>query len=222
MHFLTIGLLIALALEQLVEYLHRRRQARHIEEKLRAEISENRMVAKFNIELTQQVISAIEAQLVRLEIIVGGDEQPKVSILPLPAWTGYPPLDAVWLMARDSALLLQLPNLLVQNCWRRASVCTAMDARKWMVEASRVQVEALLRLHGGPRVLSDLQCEALRIALSEYLETLRGYVGSVTLFARDNEMALANEAIPYMPLPVSGPDRQTDHLSVDRRRNAAA
>ncbi|HEY6454520.1 MAG TPA: hypothetical protein VIY90_04485 [Steroidobacteraceae bacterium] len=163
---ITIGLLIALAIEQTAEYLHRRRQAREIAAKLLAEILENREVARFDIELTEFVITAAEKQLFVLNAVRGSDARSQLAQLrsiPLPTWFGYPPVDAVWLMARDSALLLLLPSLLVQNCWKQQSVVTGLDKRKWMVEQCRVRVDALLRLSEGSGVLADSLCEKYRL-----------------------------------------------------------
>jgi hypothetical protein len=201
---ITIGLLIALALERIAEYLHRRRQARELTENLHTEIVENRAVANFNIALTGSVIAIAEKQLLILSSVRGADECAQLRAAPLPTWFGYPPTDAVWLMARDSALLLMLPRLLVQNCWKQQSVCAGIEARKWMVEQCRVRVEALLKLARNSEALSESRREALENALGEYCETLRGYLASVTLFARQNEMASANEAITYMSLPITG------------------
>jgi hypothetical protein len=219
---ITIGLLIALALEQTAEYLHRRRQAREIAGKLRAEILENREVANFDIALTQGVIAAAEKQLRLLDSIRDDDVKPELTAIPLPAWFGYPPTDAVWLMARDSALLLLLPSLLVQNCWKQQSVCAGIDARKWMVERCRVRVESLLKVGQESVVLSGSLREALQIALSEYCETLHGYLASVTLFARQNEMAFENEAITYMSLPIAGVDRQRDRPTILGKQDGPA
>lgn len=59
--------------------------------------------------------------------------------------------------------------------------------------------------------------EALQIALSEYCETLNGYLASVTLFARQNAMAFANEIITYMSLPIADVGSQRDHQRLSRQ-----
>jgi hypothetical protein len=56
---ITIGLLIAIGLEQTIEYLHHRQQAATISGKLKAESYENIVVVRSDIESCDQTLAAI-------------------------------------------------------------------------------------------------------------------------------------------------------------------
>ena len=94
---ITIGLLIAIGLEQLVEYFHHQHQAAAIVGKLRAESYVNIVVVRSDVENCDQTLAAIKA--------IGDslDQKPKAS--PAPPWMPpvlpeariYKPSDAQWL-----------------------------------------------------------------------------------------------------------------------------
>ena len=155
---ITIGLLIAIGLEQTVEYFHHRYQAREMAARLHEESLQNHQLGPSRSSAeTDGVARAVQTNIAALEVIrLGGDKASYVPV-PLPTWIGYTPQDATWLMMRDSALLSVVPDLLVQNYWKIEAVNGAFVRRKWDCDASRTQLEALLRTYSKIGVLSAPQ-----------------------------------------------------------------
>ena len=112
---ITIGLLIAIGLEQTVEYVHHRHQAALMADKLRAESEENRAVSRRDIVACDAKLATLREVAASLNGFVKGGGQitwNPPAIAPDPF---YAPSDAVWMTLRDSALLQFMPRLLVEN-----------------------------------------------------------------------------------------------------------
>jgi hypothetical protein len=146
---ITIGLLIAIGLEQLVEYFHHRHQAGAIAGKLKAESYENIATVRYDIENCDQTLAAIKS------IVDSLDQKTRASpVAPwippvLPKALILKPSDAEWLIARDSALLQLLPSALVANYWkievtREIAADVYTEARR-----SRLKLNALLMFTRG-------------------------------------------------------------------------
>jgi cold shock CspA family protein len=114
---ITIGLLIAISLEQSVEYLHHRHQAKEMAEKLRAESLSNRGMVEFDIANCNQAISAIEQDMRALENMTVFGEHAASALIPIPKTVTYYPSDSAWLTIKDSALLPIVDKTLVTNYW---------------------------------------------------------------------------------------------------------
>jgi hypothetical protein len=119
---ITIGLLIAIALEQCVESLHHLHQRRQLQDDLLEEAKRNRDILTTDLELESQlpwfrnVIAATRP--------AQGSAQSSVSLPPTPCIPGtigangtdaslrskyFAPSDAVWATARDAGLIIRLP-----------------------------------------------------------------------------------------------------------------
>jgi len=111
LHIATIcvGLLIAIGLEQSVEWIHHRHQLHQLEEDLQAEGIRNLHVALDNIrssEQRRQVFAAQYAELVNAE-----REHRKPNTLPLPREQNYSrPAYSVWTVAQQSGTSALLPR----------------------------------------------------------------------------------------------------------------
>lgn len=105
---ITIGLLIALALESGVEALHHRHMVREAREQLRGEIEENRLLLaqdRRNLKNNQGILRNDIVLLTRLK---GRFTSTDTSAFRLPwAWSG--PLDAAWQTAREDGALALMP-----------------------------------------------------------------------------------------------------------------
>jgi len=196
-HLATIstGLLIAIGLEQSVEYLHHRHQAQQMMEKLRAESIENHDILLLDIETTDRVIAAVDANLLALAATSEGQEKSPFVATPLPTWIGYVPGDTTWLIMRDSALLSIVPELLAENYFKIEVTMAALDRWKWVAEAARTQLEATLKVYSHARVLSPQEREGLQRAYSEYGVALSRYGRTAKQLDIVDSMALANEVI---------------------------
>jgi hypothetical protein len=115
---ITLGLLIAISLEQTVEYFHHLHQRHQLEADLRAEGVENRATAENLWRVMDDRMAATAARLREVESTSAARRKmdapfPESSFTP-PPHTGANsyslPLSAVWETAKDSALIDLLPR----------------------------------------------------------------------------------------------------------------
>src|SRR6185312_15293043 len=105
---ITIGLLIAVGLEQTVEYLHRLEQLRTVRREIAAELNDNRRIAALN---SAQFVK-VEAELAKdMEILRAGQS----ANAPLAAglnydWLFYRTPDGAWQTAKESGALALIPH----------------------------------------------------------------------------------------------------------------
>ena len=192
---IVVGLLIAIGLEQAVEYLHHRHQAREMAELLRQESSNNREVATFDIEIADQIIAAIETNIEALKSARTNAGKSTFSPTPLPDDKFYLPADAAWITMRDSALLPIIAPMLVANYWKIETTIQGIEMRYHNSIASRSRANGLLNLQPGAATLTPQEADALLAALSEYREHLRGYRRLLLAFLAANDLALAGKTI---------------------------
>ena len=192
---ITIGLLIAIGLEQLVEYFHHQHQAAAIAGKLKAESYENIATVRSDIKNCDETLAAIRS------IVDSLNQKPSAS--PATPWMPpvlpeariFKPSDAQWLIARDGALLQFLPPALVANYWkievtREVAAAVYSDARR-----SRLKVNALLDVYAGQSLLNSTDALAIRLALSEYAQYLSDVKRLLQLVADLNQITLDNRVI---------------------------
>jgi hypothetical protein len=192
---ITIGLLIAIGLEQLVEYFHHRHQAAAIVGKLRAESYENIVVVRSDVENCDQTLAAIKA--------IGDSLDPKTKASPAPPWMPpvlpeariFKPSDAQWLIARDGALLQFLPPALVANYWKIEVTREHADAVYSEARRSRLKLNALLDVYAGQAALNSADVLSIRLALSEYAQFLRQVKTLLQHVAEANQITLDDKVI---------------------------
>jgi hypothetical protein len=203
---ITIGLLIAIGLEQLVEYFHHRHQAAAIAGKLKAESYENIAIVRGDIKNCDETLAAIRF------IVDSLNRKPSAS--PAAPWTPpvlpeariLKPSSAEWLIASDSALLQLLPTALVANYYkievtRENAWVVYSDARR-----SRLKLNALLDVYAGQSLLNSSDALAIRLALSEYaqylgdLKRLLQHVADLNQITLDNKVIVDGKASNDMPV----------------------
>jgi len=119
---ITIGLLIAIALEQCVESLHHIEQRHQLEHDLLEEAKRNRDILQVDVGLESQTAWFRYVLAATKSISAGG--QAAINIPPAPCIPGtvgangmdavlrtkyFAPSDAVWVTARDAGLIVRLP-----------------------------------------------------------------------------------------------------------------
>jgi hypothetical protein len=194
---ITIGLLIAIGLEQLVEHLHHRQQAAAISGKLKAESNENIVVVRSDIENCDKTLAAIKSIVDSLDQNLRAS--PAAPWMPpaLPEERIYKPSDAQWLIARDSALLQMLPSALVANYWKIEVTRDHADAVYVDTRRSRIKVNALLEVYEGQSALNSTDALAMRLALSEYAQYLDHVKRLLQHVAELNQITLDNKVIVF-------------------------
>jgi hypothetical protein len=192
---ITIGLLIAIGLEQLVEYLHHRHQAAALAGKLKAESYENIATVRYDIDNCDQTLAAIKSIVDSLDQKTRASSVAPWIPLVLPKAVILKPSDSEWLIARDSALLQLLPSALVANYWkievtREIAAEVYTEARR-----SRLKLNALLDVYAGQSLLNSTDALAVRLALSEYAQYLIEVKRLLQRVADLNQITLDNRVI---------------------------
>jgi hypothetical protein len=119
---ITIGLLIAIALEQCVESLHHIHQRHQLQDDLLEEAKRNRDILTTDLELESQLPWFRNLIAVTKPVTSGGQVSFSVPLAPcIPGTVGangtdaalhskyFAPSDAVWATARDAGLIIRLP-----------------------------------------------------------------------------------------------------------------
>ena len=110
------GLLIAVGIEQAVEYVHRRDQVHQMEEALRAESLENRHTIADDLPALDAILASVDANIATLQRHRNAGEKDPVGLAPRPNVRLFVPIDTAWLGMRDSALIYIVPRQLSTNC----------------------------------------------------------------------------------------------------------
>jgi hypothetical protein len=99
---IVIGLLIAVGLEQIVEFFHHRHQAHQMQESLREESLENQEIAQTDIETLDGWVRDYRAQMDLLQAAPVKEGKVAVTLTPPQTRNGWFPLsDTAWLNVRD-------------------------------------------------------------------------------------------------------------------------
>jgi hypothetical protein len=192
---IAVGLLIAIGLEQTVEYLHHRHQARDMAEMLRDESTQNLDVARYDLGRIERIKQAIEANFVALDTARRMPGKTATTLTPIPADNIFMPGDAAWITMRDSALLPIVPKTLVGNYWKIETTLQILEERYRDSARSKSRVNGLLKLQPAAAVLEREEVEALRQALSEYREHVQAVHSLLLSFLAANGLALAGKEI---------------------------
>jgi hypothetical protein len=202
---ITIGLLIAISLEQSVEYLHHRQQAKQMAQKLRAESLANRHAVEFNIANCDRALSAIEQDMRTLENMKVFGEHAASALIPIPTTVTYYPRDSAWITIKDSALLPIVDQALVNSYWDVDAVQASIVFTSQESWNSRVQLDALLNLHATQQVASAQERDALLLALSNFRQQQIRLRGQMVAFTTLNDAALTGKNV------VTGSMEQPSH-----------
>jgi hypothetical protein len=204
---ITIGLLIAISLEQTVEYLHHRHQATEMADKLRAESLANRRVVELNIANCDQAISAIDQDMRALENMKVFGEHATSALIPVPKTITYYPSDVAWLTIKDSALLPIVDQTLVRKYWVVDAVQASIVFTSQESWNSRLQLDALLNMRTTQQIASAQERDALLLALSNFREQQIRLRGQMTAFNTLNNAALAGKQLATDPGSIEQPGR---------------
>ena len=162
---IVIGILIAIGLEQTVEWFHHRSEVREATAKLRAEALENRELLEFNHDRLQERI----AQVDRLLAVLGTCDTPPDSgkVEPMQQIFFGPPSNTAWLGVRDSATLPLMPDNIVNNYWRidllGTSLLALRDNLNRTHDDARAAVETIRRKTRDPQACANAVFYLLRM-----------------------------------------------------------
>jgi hypothetical protein len=114
---ISVGLLIAIGLEQTVEFFHHREQRHTLEQQLRAETLRNLVISLQNVDDYHQSVEAGEAQYNELQDALRHHRAPRLLQIPL-ARKVVKPASAVWMIAQQSTTLALLSSAEAQRYLR--------------------------------------------------------------------------------------------------------
>ena len=105
---IVLGLLIAIGLEQSVEYVHRRHQLQEARRELLKEVQENQRIVEFDIESMKKATVALDANMAVLRT-----QQSSRSAIPRTlnySWEPWDTRDGSWQAAKQNGSLSLMPH----------------------------------------------------------------------------------------------------------------
>jgi hypothetical protein len=128
-HMATIclGLLIAIGLEQTIEYFHRQHQAHQLEEDLRAESLRNLNIALVNIDAFAALRTRYDTQYTELQN-AASEHRPPRQLLDIKPWNVTKAASAAWVVAQQTGTLGLLPRAEAQRYVRVSSLADQASA----------------------------------------------------------------------------------------------
>jgi hypothetical protein len=199
---IVCGVLIAIALEQAVEALHRRAQAREMLEKLHEEGVENRHVLDHDIKICSGRIAWAARSISAVSAAVQANKIPAAPDPPPDSQPVLPPADAAWITIRDSGLLPIMPKLTVDNYWKLDALGAVVTKMGEEAEMNGRRVTALIHA-AHQRPMDAGLAHDLLLSLDEYQVSEWNRCEVVRAFRGTNEVALAGKRIDIDPSAVS-------------------
>jgi hypothetical protein len=166
---IVVGLLIAVGLEQSVEYLDRRHQVSEMEEALRQESLENRHTIQADFAIMDAYAAGADRNIAILQNLPPAGS---AGALVLAGGTVYAPIDVAWLGMRDSALLSIVQRQLSGNYWKIDFIQQHIITSIAEVNRLRDTILAIQRLQRPSVPIPPAQRDALLMAYSEYAQQL--------------------------------------------------
>jgi len=161
---IVIGLLIAIGLEQSVEYVHHRHQLQEARRELLKEVDDNRRIVEFNIESTRKAALALEADIAILRA-----QQSSRSPVPRKldyTWEPWDTRDGTWQVAKQNGSLSLMPHDELRRYSHVYAVLAAfMDALPAF--GARMEVAGAIARRARDGNLSSRDIEELMSATSE-------------------------------------------------------
>jgi hypothetical protein len=194
---IAIGLLIAIGLEQSVEALHHRRQAREMAFKLHQESTDNLEVIAYDLKGCDQQLSAIAANVESLKLLGIRHSDTNWSPVTLAPIRFFVPVETAWLMMRDGALLPLVPDLLAENYWKLDATETALASTRAGLASSRVRLNAAIDVYGNAGSLTPQDIGVLRVAYSDYAENVQAFRNSLVNYDVLSRRVLAGKPLDF-------------------------
>ena len=192
---ICVGLLIAIGLEQTVEWLHHRHEAQETVAALREESMQNQDIAHIDLEGLRAFIENTRANREGLRNanasngMIGYEWQtaPKAMWLPL--------ADAAWLTAHDSATFSLLPAEVVRNRWRVEYTIQQANDQGADLFKLLFQVRSEVHQNGAEVRLTTAQRDHLVDELTTLDAELRHVYSTTNYFLSSNELYLQGKDI---------------------------
>ena len=171
---ICVGLLIAVGLEQAVEYFHHQHQLHRFEDALRDESQMNLRNIDKDIQLLQDLIGAEEANRASLLASMAPGSRTSIRFIERPLSDGErglrwaTPTDAVWAGARDSNLLASIPPTRASNLSRLDVVVASVIGIQHQLFDQEYRVLGCATLRNDVNALTLPERETLLEAISQF------------------------------------------------------
>jgi hypothetical protein len=189
----VLGILIAIGLEQTVEYLHHRHQAEHAERSLRQESLENRALVRQDLPSIAQAQQLVRANMAALDRTTLAPPTPFHPVPYLAHTYVLTPHNVAWLALRDSQLLWLMPQTLSDTYWEMDYDRSLAQEGNAEIVQRRQEVETLLHLHADPATLSSEERERLLLAFGALDQSLTNMRQALLIYNTANEAALSGK-----------------------------
>ena len=179
---ITVGLLIAIGLEQTVEYVHHLSQVEEMKGSLRDEGQDTQRAVVENNREIDVTVARLDGAIDRIQASEKV-EPPAEVILVIPS-------NSAWNAARDGGLLALAPRTLVDNYWKVYffQEATVLQIRTVYVELDNLK--AMFRIHPDTSVLSPADRETMLTAYARYREKLKILKLDMGLLSKVEKLAL--------------------------------
>jgi hypothetical protein len=185
MSAICLGLLIAIGLEQSVEYIHHRHQREKLQSELHDESLTNRRLIHYDYDSINQVRRNIRRNMANL------DREGTHFPVPPPHDTFLPFVNTAWIAARGNGTIGLLPNQVAASYWRVNVLADETSDSIASLAHARKQVNSLLYLHASPSQLTAEERADLLRAYSEEDQEIGNLAYIVIAYDFMNEAALA-------------------------------
>jgi hypothetical protein len=190
----VLGILIAIGLEQTVEFLHKHHQAVYAEQALRDESLQNRALVQRDLPSIAHAQQLIRANMRALDRAASPASAPFHPVAFASATYILTPHDVAWITLRDGDLIPLLPSPLSTTYWELEYDRSIVQEAASVIVERRQDVEGLLHLHDDPSTLSADEREKLLLAFSGLDQALDNMRTGLLIYNHANEAALAGQS----------------------------
>jgi len=185
---IVLGVLTALAAEQVVESLRHSADVREMTQKLREESQANLDVIDYDVSSTKEAVVALNQAVDALS----EGTAPQLTALPQSP-SILTPGDSAWQAIQYSALLPIMPKQLISNYWKIERTGAYLSDRQVVFHAAYRQAEAAMRVfHSTP---TQAVRETLLLRLAEAASTGQSFINLAQRFRAQNQWALDGKEI---------------------------
>ena len=165
---ITIGLLIALALEAAVESLHHRHMVKDARANLRREIAENHALYTKNLQDLQAELVRLEQNIAQLRDLRAGKTPEKFELQWSFDWSSY--LDSAWKSARDSGAIAYMQPGAIEDyseVYGQQAFVNEAGVGILFVQAKAAAPMLITKNHRDPKELLPGDIQAMLLSAAE-------------------------------------------------------
>jgi hypothetical protein len=191
---IAVGLLLAIGLEQTVEYIHHRIQAHDLHDALLQESLSNRDVVKADIASIDSAVAALEAEAADLDHASVSAAKPAFVYIPQPKnFYLLPVSNTAWLTVRDGGSLSLLSPQLVDDYWHTDYYATESTALLQDLFKDIFEFNALVHMHKDMSVRSPEEKAQLMQSFTRLLGDFSHLRTTLLSFDEANDIAISGD-----------------------------